>query len=175
MSASDQREQLRSYLAAQSAKLSAADIRRRLDDAAAEFFAAVGRATDATARTRPAAGEWSVAEIAEHVARTLEDVTRIMRALTGGRRPARSMSSHQPAGAGAPLADLVARIRAGQAAVAGLLDAQRGEPHTDLRIAESDFGEINWKGYALILRLHYRDHAQQVEKTLDAIAGRAAG
>ncbi len=84
------------------------------------------------------------------------------------------MSSHAPAGTGAPLADLVARIRAGQAAVVGLLDAQRGEPHTDLRVAESSFGEVNWKAYALILRLHYRDHAQQVEKTLEAIAGRGA-
>lgn len=166
MSEHDEREKLRSYLAAQSAKLSAADIRQRLEEAAAEFFAAVGRATDVAARTPPAAGEWSVAEIVEHVALTLEDVTRIMRALVDGRRPASPMSSHEPVNAGLPLADLVARLRSSRAAAAGLLEAQRGEPNTDLRVAESYFGEINWKGYALILRLHYKDHAQQVQKTL---------
>ena len=135
----------------------------------------MGRATDATARTSPAAGGWSVAEILEHVALTLQDVTRIMQALADGRRPASPMSSHPPVNVGVPLADLVARLRSSHAAVVGFLDAQRDERHTDLRVAESYFGEINWKGYALILRLHYKDHAQQVQKTLDGPVGSPTG
>ena len=38
----------------------------------------------------------------------------------------------------------------------------------DLRFPEGYFGEINWKEYALILRLHYKDHAGQARKTLEA-------
>src|SRR3972149_4184701 len=69
----------------------------------------------------------------------------------------------------APPAALLERLRRGQAAVSDVLAAQGGEPHTDLRVADGYFGEINWKGYALILRLHYRDHARQVARTLAAV------
>jgi DinB superfamily len=172
MNGQDERERLRSYLAGQSAKLSAADVRRRVDEAATDFFTAVALASDATARTAPAAGEWSVAEIVDHVAVTLDDVTGIVRALSSGRRPAGPMTSHDPASAALPYAELVARLRRSHAAVLDLLGTLDGEPHLDLRIPDGDFGELNWKGFALILRLHYKDHAQQVRNALEAVAGR---
>jgi hypothetical protein len=172
MNGEDEREKLRSYLAAQSAKLSAADIRRRVDEAATEFFAALGPATDATARTAPAAGEWSVAEIVDHVAVTLDDVTRIVRALSAGRRPAGPIASHDPASAATPYPELVAHLRRSHAAALELLGTLDGEPHTDLRVPDGDFGELNWKGFALILRLHYKDHAQQARRALETLASR---
>jgi len=170
MAEADEQAKLRSYLAAQSAKLPAAEIRARLDEAAQELLAALAGADDARAHRRPAPGEWSVAEIVDHVAVTLEDVLPLMRTLAGGARPAQGMVvSHAPANAAAPLAALLERLRRGQAAVSDFLAAQGGEPHTDLRVADGYFGEINWKGYALILRLHYRDHARQVARTLAAV------
>jgi hypothetical protein len=33
-------------------------------------------------------------------------------------------------------------------------------------------GGLNWKGFALILRLHYKDHAQQAHKALETVAAR---
>src|SRR5207237_7648783 len=72
-----------------------------------------------------------------------------------------------------PVAELLARLRQTQAGVSEFLAAQGAEPNTEARVAESYFGETNWKGYALILRLHYRDHAEQVRKTLAAVARRA--
>jgi hypothetical protein len=44
----------------------------------------------------------------------------------------------------------------------------------DVRIPEGYFGDINWKEYALILRLHYKDHAGQAGKTLAALGGTGA-
>jgi len=170
MSGQDESARLRSYLAGQSAKLSAADLRRRVDEAAVEFFAALEPATDATARTAPSPGEWSVAEIVDHVAVTLDDVTRIMRALSSGRRPAGPMTGHAPASAATPYPELVARVRRSHAAALELLGTLDGEPHTDLRISDGDFGELNWKGFALILRLHYKDHAQQARRALETLA-----
>ena len=166
-----EQDQLRSYLAAQSAKLSAAAIRDRVQEAADEFLAAVRGVAEATARKAPAEGEWSVAEVMDHVILTLEEVTAIMRTLAGGSRPARAMTiAAQPVrAAGLPFAELLDRLRLRQAAVSEFLDAERDEPHTDLRVSDNDFGEINWKGYALILRLHYKDHAQQVTKTVAAV------
>src|SRR3989304_3533373 len=107
MAEADEQAKLRSYLAAQSAKLPAAEIRAR------------------AARAPP------------------------------GLPPA------APGTPAPPPAALLERLRRGQAAVSDFLAAQGGEPHTDLRVADGYFGEINWKGYALILRLHYRDHARQ--------------
>jgi len=172
MAEADDRARLRSYLTAQSAKLSAADLRQRLEEAAAEFFAAVERGTDATARQAPAEGQWTLSQIVDHVAVTLDDVTGIMRALAAGRRPAGPMSSHEPANAGLPLDALVARLRRSQAAAVEFLAAQDAEPHVDLRVSDPAFGELNWKGYALILRLHYKDHAQQARAALEALASR---
>lgn len=166
MTTEDELAQFRSYLAAQSAKLSAADLKTRLDEAGAEFFAAATRATEKTAHTAPAAGEWTVAQIVEHVALTLEDVLPMMRALAEGRRPDAGMASHQPTNVATPYPQLVARVHTAHAGAVALLNGLRGDPHADLRVADGEFGEIGWKGYALILRVHYKDHAQQVEKTL---------
>lgn len=167
MAGESEQEKLRSYLAAQSAKLGAAEIGSRLDEAAGEFFAALEGVSETAAHKRPAAGEWSVAEVVDHVTLTLEEVLVIMRTLAGGVRPSRPMTvALEPVNGGRPLAELVARLRQSQAVISELLAAQSGQPPTDLRVSDNYFGEINWKGYALILRLHYKDHAQQVRKTL---------
>jgi len=169
MAEDDAQQKLQGYLAAQSAKLSAAEIRARVDETAGEFFAALDGVSEAAAHRRPAEGEWSVAEIVDHVTVTLEDALGIMRTLASGARPSRPMTvAHAPVNAGRPLAVLASQLRERQAALAEFLAAQSGEPHTDLRVPDDYFGDINWKGYALILRLHYKDHAQQVRKTLAA-------
>src|SRR5262245_39743717 len=172
MAEADDRARIRSYLAAQSAKLSAADLCQRLEEAAAEFFAVVECGTDAIARQVPAEGQWTLAQIVDHVVMTLDDVTGIMRGLAGGRPPAIPMSSHEPVNAGLALDALVARLRRSHAAATEFLAAQGAEPHVDLHVSEPDFGELNWKGYALILRLHDKDHAQQARATLEALASR---
>lgn len=165
-------ERLRSYLAAQSAKLSAPEIGRRVQEAADEFLATVAGVSDGVAHRRRAAGEWSVAEIVDHVIVTLEEVVGIVRALVAGTRP-NPMSQHRPVDPTRPLGELVRRLRERQAEAVALLATQSPEANVNLRIPEGDFGDLNWKGYALILRLHYKDHARQVQKTLDALHGPA--
>src|SRR3989304_5121340 len=97
MADADEQAKLRSYLAAQSAKLPAAEIRARLPQGAQEAPPPAG-ADAARAHRRPAPGEWSVAEIVDHVAVTLEDVLPLMRTLAGGARPAQGRGgSHGPA------------------------------------------------------------------------------
>ncbi|MBI2493556.1 MAG: DinB family protein [Candidatus Rokubacteria bacterium] len=170
MADQDGRAQLRSYLAAQSAKLSAAEIGARLDEAAREFLAALAGVEDARAHRRPAPGEWSVAEVVDHVTLTLEEVAGLMTTLAGGTRPQRPMTvGLEPVNVAQPLGALAARLERSQAAVSAFLAAQAGEPHTGLRVPDNYFGELNWKGYALVLRLHYKDHTQQVAKTLAAL------
>src|SRR3989304_3864744 len=98
MADADEQAKLRSYLAAQSAKLPAAEIRARPRGGAPALLAALAGADDARAHRRPAPGEWSVAEIVDHVAVTLEDVLPLMRTLAGAARPAQGRGgSHGPA------------------------------------------------------------------------------
>jgi hypothetical protein len=165
------REHLPGYLAAQSSKLSAHEIAARLREEAERFLAAVVGVDEQSAHRRPSGAEWSVAEIVDHVTRTLEDVTPIIRALMRGKRPGRPMTIEiPPTNATRPLTELLIRLRASQHAVDALLMSAVHESHTDLRVSDYDFGEINWKGYALVLRLHYKDHTEQVRRTVSAVA-----
>ena len=92
----DEQARLKSYLAAQSAKLSANEIRERVEMAAAEFFGVVDGVTDAVAHTPPVAGEWSVADILDHLALTMQDATEIMRTLAAGKLACVPGSSASP-------------------------------------------------------------------------------
>ncbi len=176
MTTESDRERLREYLAAQSAKRSVVEIRERLAEEAERFLAALEGLDDAAAHRRPGADEWSVAEVVDHVTVTLDDVTGVMRALISGLDPRRPMTvGARPATAARPLPELVAALRQSQAAVSALLDGARGEPHTDARVPDHEFGAVNWKAYALILRLHYKDHVEQVRRTAAAVSGPRPG
>ena len=170
MAEQEEQQKLQGYLRSQGAKLSAEQIRDRIQEAAEEFFAAVQNVAEPAARKAPAAGEWSLAEILDHVVTTQERLTAIIGGLVAGRKPAAPMEIGATSGIAAlPWAELVARLRRSQAALSALLTANRHEPNVDLRVSEGYFGDVNWKEYALILRLHYKDHAGQARKTQETL------
>lgn len=171
MAEQDEQQKLQGYLKSQGAKLSAEQIRDRIQEAAEEFLAAVENVAEPVARRRPPApGEWCLAEILDHLVTTQERLTAIIAGLVSGQKPATPMEIGATSGIAAlPWSELLARLRRSQASLSALLSANRHEPNVDLRVDEGYFGEINWKGYALILRLHYKDHAAQALKTLEAL------
>lgn len=170
MAEQDEQQKLQGYLKSQGAKLTAEQIRDRIQEAADEFLAVVQHVAEPVARQTPAPGEWSLVEILDHVVTTLERVTGIIGGLVEGRVPAAPMEIGASSGIAAlAWPEIVARLRRSQAALSTLLSANRHEPHVDLRADEGYFGEINWKEHALILRLHYKDHAGQARKTLEAL------
>ena len=165
MAEQDEQQKLQGYLRSQGAKLSAEQVRDRIQEASDEFLGVVQGAPEALVRKAPAAGEWSLAELLDHVVFTLERITGVI----GGRKPPAPLEIGATSGiAGLPWRDLLTRLSRSQAALSALLTANHHEPHVDLRVPEGDFGELNWKEYALILRLHYKDHAGQARKTLEA-------
>jgi hypothetical protein len=174
MAEQDEQQKLQGYLKAQGAKLSAEQIRDRIQEASDEFLGVVQGAPEALVRKAPAAGEWSLADVLDHVIHTLERITGVIGGLVSGRKPPAPLEIGATSGiAGLPWGDLLARLRRSQASLSALLTANRHEPHVDLRVPEGNFGELNWKEYALILRLHYKDHAGQAVKTLEAVRGNA--
>ena len=174
MAEQDEQQKLQGYLRSQGAKLSAEQIRDRIQESADEFLGFVEGVGDAIARKSPAPGEWSLAEILDHVIHTQERITGVIGGLVAGRKPGAPLETGATSGiASLPWAELLARLRRSQTALSALLTANRHEPHVDLRVLEGYFGELNWKEYALILRLHYKDHAGQARKTLEAVRGNA--
>ena len=174
MAEQDEQQKLQGYLRSQGAKLTAEQIRDRIQEAADEFLAVIQHVDEPVARKSPPAGGWSLAEVLDHVVYTLEGITGVIGGLVSGRKPPVPLEIGATSGiASQPWPDLLARLRRSQSALSTLLTANRNEPHVDLRVPEGDFGELNWKEYALILRLHYKDHAGQARKTLEAVRGNA--
>src|SRR3989304_1670315 len=87
MAEQDEQQKLQGYLRSQGAKLSAEQIRDRIQEASDEFLSVVQGAPEALVRKAPAAGEWSLAEILDHVVFTLERVTGGIGGLGAGRKP----------------------------------------------------------------------------------------
>ncbi len=170
MAEASEQDRVRSYLAAQSAKLSAAEVAARVQEAADEFMAPLPAVPEEKRRVAPAPGEWSVAEIVDHVTLTLEEVDELIRQLSSGIVPSQPMTiGVEPLNAARPLDDLLDRLQRGQTRLMKLLAKPAIEKYAELRVSESLFGQVNAKGYALILRLHYRSHLEQIRKTLAAI------
>lgn len=185
------------YLRSRTAALGPAGIRGRVRAAAAELEAALAGVTEAEARAHPLAGEWSIAEVVDHVAQTTIRGADELRHLVAGRRPPappvyESLTSG--AAAWAPWEELLEGLRSANAELDALLATQGGAdaaadpqapvPPTvrtilvvnrgqaDGREAPEIFAaELGWLEYALVQRLHLLDHRTQVRK-LRAALGR---
>jgi hypothetical protein len=182
----DARARVLAYLRTRAASLDAPRLRARIRAAAAEFDAAVRDLTEAEARRAAPDGGWSVAQIVDHVAQSTVRGAEELRHLLAGRRPPGppvyegllSGAAHR-----VPWSELLAGVREASAAVDAVLEPLgpswagpaaltvpailvagpgAGAPGTPFT------AELTWKEYALVLRLHFLDHREQVRQ------GRAA-
>ena len=184
-------EQVRAkeYLDQQGSRRSAAQIRERVAagfTALEEFLEGV---SEADARARPMAGEWTIQEVADHLVETHRPSVVELRELlanrrpTGGPIPAALQSAH-------PMArrwtDLLEDLKRVQAEAVEVLAAAPDRP-TDARapvvmvinVKEADgresplhwIEELDWKAYAIVFRLHVLDHLGQARKILKAVRG----
>jgi hypothetical protein len=147
--------------------------------------------TDARRPVLP--GEWTVAQVVDHVAQSTVRGAEEIRHLLGGRRPPGppvyegllSGAAHR-----VPWSELVEGLREASAALDALLaDAARRPPLDDgaatvptiLTTGEPDPGseaelftaELTWKEYALVQRLHFLDHREQIRRLRAALGVQA--
>jgi hypothetical protein len=183
------RARVRDYLRDNGTLAPTAAIRRRVATAFENLEKFLRAADPERAARRAWPGEWSLQEIADHVVQTHRPSRDELRELLAGRRPAgppipASLQSKDPlARPWAPLLDDLAQVHA--EIVADLAAAPDDLP-TSVRVgvvvvmnAEASDGaivplawedEIDWKAYAVFLRLHAIDHLNQARKTLAALA-----
>jgi hypothetical protein len=179
METSPERTRMLDYLTTRAAALGPAELRARFRTAATELEAAVAGLDEATARRPPGPGEWSIAQVVDHVAQTTIRSAEELRHLLAGRRPPwppvyEALTSG--AAAWIPWSELLEGLAAAHAELDGILAGlpgleiregarvrailvvnRTGEPGPDVFPAELD-----WREYALVQRLHALDHRTQV-------------
>jgi hypothetical protein len=176
------------YLRTRAAGLDTARIRARVRAAGAELEAALAGLAEADARRPARPGDWTVAQIVDHVAQSTIRAAEELRHLLAGRRPPGppvyegllSGAAHR-----IPWPELVEGLREASAELDRVLLEAIERPPADARatalailVAETPdpgdpaehFGaDLGWKEYALVQRLHFLDHRQQVREVRAAL------
>jgi hypothetical protein len=177
---SPERAKAQEYLTTRAEAMTATLIRARMRAAVVELEAAVDGVEEEMARALVVPGEWTIAQVVDHMAQGTIRVADELRCLIEGRRPP-SVPVYEGVVSGAahrvPFAELLDGMRAANEEVDALLGrAIDAEPpagataRTILVINGADGKpeffdmELTWKGYAMTQRLHVLDHRSQIKK-----------
>jgi DinB superfamily len=179
------------YLRTRAASLDAGRIRARVRAAGAELEAALVGLEETDARRPLQPGEWTVAQVVDHVAQSTVRAAEELRHLLAGRRPPGppvyegllSGAAHRVL-----WSELVEGLREATAALDAALEEATRQPPRDaatvptiLTAGGPDPGsevelfaaELGWKEYALVQRLHFVDHREQIRRLRQGL-GRSA-
>jgi hypothetical protein len=179
------------YMRSRSQELGVDQIRERIRAAAAELEKVVEGVSETDARRRPIPGKWNIAEVVDHIAQTQIRGADELRHLLAGRRPQGPPvyeALRSGAAAWAPWAELVDGLRSANEEMVSLLTSEAPtDGPTVLTIlvvlrelpdgskASQIFpGELNWKEYAILQRLHLLDHRTQIKGLAKALAAAAS-
>jgi len=185
---SPERQRAVEYLTTRAEAMPGAQVLARFRAAVGELEAVVEGLDEVEARTAWIPGEWTAAQVVDHLAQTTARNVDELRHLVEGRRPPAppvyealvSGAAHRVpweelkaglAEANAELAALLARAAAGEApatrTVRTILVINRTRDDGTVEPEHFD-AELGWKGYALTARLHLLDHRTQVRRLLRA-------
>jgi hypothetical protein len=185
---SPERQKALEYLTVRADAMPGEQVIARFRAAVGEFDAAIAGFDQDDARTMVLPGEWTAAQIVDHLAQTTaRNVDELRHLLEGRRPPAPPVYEALVSGAAhrVPWEELKAELSEANAELDRLLGrAVRQEPTAGLTIRtilvinrtladgtvepEHFDAELGWKGYALTARLHLLDHRTQVRKLLGA-------
>jgi len=185
---SPERQKAIEYLTVRADAMPGEQVIARFRAAVGEFDAAVAGFDEDDARTVMLPGEWTAAQIVDHLAQTtVRNADELRHLLEGRRPPVPPVYEALVSGAAhrVPWEELRTELAEANAEFARLLGrAVRHEPKAGLTVRtilvinrtladgtvepEHFDAELGWKGYALTARLHLLDHRTQVRKLLRA-------
>ena len=167
----DEQRRIQSYLQAQGAKLSPADIIGKVQAAMEEVRLALFSVKTDRLTSRPDGDEWSANEVMAHVvsagAHFGNGIMRVLDGAPSGPPLADRIEGGAPARSAATWWDLLVRDR--EALFARVLGADPNG-HLDRAITHPMFGPLTWREALLFLRLHDLDHAGQLRKIAERLA-----
>jgi hypothetical protein len=189
--ARSERARLLDYVRARAADLDTPRLRTRVRAAAAELEATLTGLDERAARRPALPGQWTVAQVVDHVAQSTVRSAEELRHLGEGRRPPGppvyeallSGAAHR-----VPWTELVDGLREACAALdqalAGADPGARDSSVTAPAVLVVNGGaggggpeiftaELTWREYALVQRLHFLDHRGQVRQLRQALAAPA--
>ena len=167
-------QRIRSYLVAQAARLTAAELVEKLRRDVLPLRNVAAQVPPNRFHEPPGAGEWSAAEVFAHILDMTEfgDVA-IGAIVAGGQPPAR-------------VRDVVTGVvRSGlhtsddywhafealREPLYGRVLEARGDEHLDVKITHPTFGPLNWREWLLFMRVHDLDHIRQIQAIADRVSG----
>jgi len=167
----DEEARIRSYLEAQAAKLSPAEVIDKVRAAMEQLRSAALAVPASRFDERPAPDEWSGNDVMAHVvaagARFGGAIVRILDGAPAAPPAAGGGEARAPALPAALWWERLARDR--EALFERVLRAD-ARAHLDRTIEHGLFGALNWRETLLFLRLHDLDHAGQLAKIRAALA-----
>jgi uncharacterized damage-inducible protein DinB len=167
---SDEERRIRSYLEAQGAKLTPAQIVEKVRAAMTALYEAAAAVPGARFHDRPAPGEWSANEVMAHVCDAgvhfAEGIVRVLDGAAPAPRAARPAEETPPRRS---LDEWWRRLVSDRSTlIARVLAADPGA-HLEQSIDHGMFGALNWRETLLFLRVHDLDHAGQLQKIAAAL------
>ena len=156
-------DRIRSYLQAQAAKLSLAELSAKVRADLAQVHEALMAAPADRFTDRPGADDWSPNEIAYHLVSTSQSVSRgIVSVLDTGEHTgpiADTMEETEQVRTAEQWWDQLLADR--ERTLARVAEAS-GDEHPEVKWPHSVFGDLNWREWLLFMRVHDLDHARQL-------------
>ena len=165
----DEQQRIRSYLQAQAAKLTPADVIDKVRGAMADLRAAAAGVPKERFEERPEPEEWSGNEVMAHVVQAGRYFGDQVVDILDGRRPTSAMPE-RATGETRTADEWSAVLERDRDA---LFDrVRRADPRQALAetIEHRMFGPLNWRETLLFMRLHDLDHVGQLQKIAVALA-----
>jgi hypothetical protein len=156
---------IQGYLRSQAAKLTILQLVDKLRTDAWPLRAAAGAMAPGRFRERPAAGEWSAAEVWTHVLDMSEHGVAAVLAMIAGERP-RQVADRISGGERAHLRgpdDYWREFERGREQFYAEVLGARGDEHLDVALVHPTFGPLNWREWMLFMRVHDLDHLRQLQ------------
>jgi len=163
----DERQGVADYLLNQAGKYSWLGLWPRVVAGRIEFLNAIARVAPAQAAWKPAADDWSIAEVAQHVLDGSRRNYELVEALSQGRQPnteAQAIGAIDPARREAELEwpELLDALAEDSISFAGLTRSVPEPPNLERRVAHPYFGPLHGRAWYLFQRVHDQDHTRQV-------------
>ena len=141
-------------------------LKAEVAEAFGRLAAEMGSLSEAQAIWKPAADEWSAAEVGDHVALGTGVLGKIAGMLAQGQRPGDEDWDPPPQfkGDAGDLAGVRSRLASLPEHTAELFDHCLATDRMDVTADNSFFGEMNWREWYYFLRVHALSHVEQIEK-----------
>ncbi|MFQ5879441.1 MAG: DinB family protein [Dehalococcoidia bacterium] len=169
-SGEERRQQVLSYVKHQAEK-DIADIKVLVQEEWGRLQALIEGLTQAQADFRPGPDQWSAAEVVRHLTLSNQRVRDRIAALARGQAidvPTRPGTL--PSDEGLPFNEVAQQFQEVAEEIMAVVDGCDPWANLDLTSAHGVFGPLNWRQWLAFLRVHGRDHSQQVEGIKNAPA-----